>query len=241
MSKKILHQTWKTQNLDNKILRLHKKENVINPYLDRVIFTDSQMIDSIESNFDSDTIDYFRRIRNIVAKADFWRYLILYKYGGVYLDIDSSIIGRLNDSFFEHNSGIISYEDNNSLFLQWSLIYSENHPVLERVIENIKLNIDNNLFKDDISSLTGPKLYTKSVLEILKEHSHKKENLNDSDFKNEITEFIVGDYKLKLVPSKIYEKLFLFKHKHTHRLLDRKKGILGDDHWTVHQKKYEVY
>lgn len=236
-----LFQTWRTQNLDKKILKLQEKEIIKNPVLNRTIYTDSQMIDSIASNFDKETFKYFQKIKNIVAKADFWRYLILYQHGGVYLDIDSSITGKIDNSFYNSNTGIISLEDNNKLFLQWSLIYSKNHPVLEKVINNIKINLDNNLFKNDISSLTGPKLYTKSILQLLAEHSISLNDLLELNLKTKTTELNLTGGNLIFVPSGIYDELFLFKHKYTHKLLNRKKGILGTDHWTVQQKIHEVY
>ena len=117
-----LFQTWKTQNLNPKILKLHSKMLKKNKDLIQTIYTDKQMIDSVMSNFNEEICSNFKRLNNVVAKADYWRYLMLYKYGGVYLDIDSLILDRLNSNYFEPNTGYISLELNKKYFIQWSLI-----------------------------------------------------------------------------------------------------------------------
>ena len=53
------------------------------------------MNDYMQSNAASDIKNMYFKLNNIVAKADVWRYTILLNKGGVYLDIDSEIIGSL--------------------------------------------------------------------------------------------------------------------------------------------------
>ena len=85
----------KTQNIHKNIYKLHNKMLKENPEYQQIIYTDDQMFDFVKSNYDNNIFNYFERINNIVSRADFWRYLILYKNGGVYLDIDSIIEGNL--------------------------------------------------------------------------------------------------------------------------------------------------
>jgi mannosyltransferase OCH1-like enzyme len=59
----------------------------------------------------------------IVAKADFWRYLVLYKYGGVYIDIDSSIDVPLDSFINGGDCAILSSECGRETFTQWALIF----------------------------------------------------------------------------------------------------------------------
>ena len=46
------------------------------------------------------------------AKADIWRYAVLYNYGGVYIDDDSDIIAPLDDVINQDDELVISYEKN---------------------------------------------------------------------------------------------------------------------------------
>lgn len=100
------------------------------------------------------------------SKADIWRYCILYTYGGIYLDIDSAILFKLNIIPTEMEE-MISYEKNQletfswqtgwpcgkyfasrnfhqpklshsgNIALQWLLIFKAEHPIMGRVIELI--------------------------------------------------------------------------------------------------------
>lgn len=236
-----LYQTWKTQNLHSKILKIQKNMLAKNLHLNHIIYTNEQMEDFVYANFEENIIRSFKKINNMVAKADFWRYLILYKFGGIYLDIDSLITSKLSNYEYEPNTGYISFESNNKKFIQWSLIYGKNHIILEKCIQNIIININDELFKNDISNLTGPDLYTKSVLSILNEKSIGLRELLIAEKNNSKLTFKINDNKIIFIPSLEYNKNFLFKHKYTHLLNNRKKGTLEDSHWTIAQQKDDIY
>ena len=78
---------WKTLNPDYKI---H-------------FYTDKDCIDFLRKNYNNNYANFFKKIRRGPHKADFWRLCVLYKYGGIYADIDlvpirpiSEIIGDSN-------------------------------------------------------------------------------------------------------------------------------------------------
>ena len=96
ISKKI-YQTWKTQNLPQKIMKLHRNFRSLNTHYDHILYTDEQMNDYMSSNADKELADIYWKMNHIVARADIWRYTILYNEGGIYLDIDSLITGSLDD------------------------------------------------------------------------------------------------------------------------------------------------
>ena len=87
---------------------------------------------------------------------DFWRYLALYKYGGVYLDMDSSIEKPLDDLIKPEDEAIITAEGNSGLYVQWALIFSKGHPILKKTIDLVVTNIKNNNHPNDIHKMTGP-------------------------------------------------------------------------------------
>ena len=91
MIPKTIYQTWKTQNLPYKISRIHANMLNKNPGYEHIIYTDEQMNDFISSNADKEIQTLYWKMNHIVAKADIWRYTILYLNGGIYLDIDSEI------------------------------------------------------------------------------------------------------------------------------------------------------
>jgi mannosyltransferase OCH1-like enzyme len=59
----------------------------MNPDFDFVLMDDEQCRDFIRDNFDKKTLEAYDSLVPGAYKADLWRYCILYKYGGIYLDI----------------------------------------------------------------------------------------------------------------------------------------------------------
>ena len=166
---KIIHQTFKTAKLPL-ITRWHinnfRKKNPGYAYE----FYDDERVESFfNEEFDAAVVHAYKKLNIGAAKADMFRYAVLYKKGGIYLDIDSSINSRL-DSFIEPgDKAIITHEGHPSLFAQWALIYEAGHPFLKRTLEKIVDNISSNKFPNDVHRMTGPTVYTESIKECLAE------------------------------------------------------------------------
>lgn len=94
-------------------------------------FNDEQCETFIRQYFDSKIVSIFKNLRTGAHKADLFRYCILYKFGGVYLDIKIEPFMNLTD-IFDHNTnnllytclsdthifqGIIASYANNDIFL----------------------------------------------------------------------------------------------------------------------------
>ena len=122
----------------------------------------------------------------IVAKSDFFRYLIIYYYGGVYFDIKSGCKKPLRKVIkYDDEMIISSWWIINLPYLEktpnWFIIARKRHPLLKKIIDEIDLKIKNYNVKKDGSGvigvwyLTGPRLLEKVFLE------------NKNKFKNQIT------------------------------------------------------
>ncbi len=164
MIPKVVYQTWSTRDFPPAIQEKRQQMMDLNPEYTFVLYTDEEMDAFVNETFPGEIADCYNRLNIIVAKADFWRYLILYKYGGIYLDIDSSIDRPLSELIQENTQAIISAEQNAFKFVQWALIFQQGHPILERTIQFVVENIQRNLFPNDICKMTGPVVYTKGIL-----------------------------------------------------------------------------
>jgi mannosyltransferase OCH1-like enzyme len=167
-----------------------------------------------------------------VAKADFWRYLVLYKYGGVYLDMDSSILRPLSELICEDDSAFITAEGNPDIYVQWGMIYSKGHPILKRTIEIVVNNIQNNSYPGDITKMTGPGAYTRAINEIHMELFGNKivhRNINRS---TDITYSSCNiSYRLYGID---YSGYFKFKHELVDLLCS------GRNHWRQEQRTKSI-
>ncbi|HVG12493.1 MAG TPA: glycosyltransferase [Flavisolibacter sp.] len=164
---KTIIQTFKTASLPFvhrwHINKFRKKNNTYNYQF----FTDADIEDFLATHYGLAVTDAYRRIQIGAAKADFFRYAVLYKQGGVYVDIDSAIVSKLDDFLQPDDKAVISYEFNPDVFVQWALIYDAGHPFLSRALDIVLENIKENKYPHDVFLMTGPGAYTRAVRECL--------------------------------------------------------------------------
>lgn len=163
MIPKNIFQSWVSISLHPLIQNKIDKMKALNPEYSHKIYTDKEIDLFVNTHFPGEIADCYNKLNIIVAKVDFWRYLILYKYGGVYLDMDSSIEQSLDELIQEDDDAIITAEGNPNWFVQWALIFNKEHPILKKTIELIVENIKKNAYPNDIHKMTGPYVYSKAI------------------------------------------------------------------------------
>jgi len=99
MIKSIL-QTWKEKKIQNfppiyKICQPSWQNN--NPDWQYVMYDDNDINQFVKTNFPVYYTNFFCKYKKIILKVDIFRYLYLYKYGGVYSDMDSECLRPLDN------------------------------------------------------------------------------------------------------------------------------------------------
>lgn len=162
---KIIHQTYRDHNLPNEITIVVENLKKLNPDWEYRFYTDEDIIEYIKRNFNEEILRTYQSINPVygAAKADFFRYLVLYREGGVYIDIKSTCIYPLSevikpdDRFVvtqwqngigqkNEGAGLFSYlteelEIKNGEYQQWFLIAERNSPVMKYVLDTVINNI----------------------------------------------------------------------------------------------------
>jgi mannosyltransferase OCH1-like enzyme len=160
---KIIHQTFKTDKLPF-ITRWHiagfRRRN---PEYTYEFYDDERIVSFLQDNFDEDVLKQYLRLNIGAAKADFFRYAILLKKGGVYIDLDSSINGRLSKFIKPDDVAVISKERNPGLYVQWALVFEANHPFMQRTMDMMLDNIRHNRYPHDVHQMTGPQVYSNAI------------------------------------------------------------------------------
>jgi mannosyltransferase OCH1-like enzyme len=163
MIEKNIFQSWYTKDLDPRLKKKIINFRRMNPLYKYYLYDDKEIDEFVNKYYEGEIADSYNKLNIIVAKVDFWRYLILYKYGGIYVDMDSSINKNLDKLIKENDQAIISVESHFNSYVQWGLIFSKEHPILKKTIDLIVENIKNNSYPNDIHRMTGPTLYTKAI------------------------------------------------------------------------------
>jgi mannosyltransferase OCH1-like enzyme len=95
----------------------------------------------------------YKKIIDSDAKVEFCKYLILYEYGGVFIDKDTEFTNIDLDSVLEkHDGGIVIRSSSNAF-----MAFSAGHGILERMIKLCLKYISKDAFSDMGS------LYSKAV------------------------------------------------------------------------------
>lgn len=180
----IIHYTFKNDNIPQSIKNIIEHNKRVCKKCKFIFYNDEDIDNFIRLNFDNRVYSAFKRINPIYGamKADFFRYCVLYKIGGIYIDIKSKInipIFRLikpNDICLLDlpRNNMEVWRRNAPTYEQWLLIFAPNHPYLSTMIDlmvyyiNIKYiprirGINNLTTKQKILNITGPDAFAKAI------------------------------------------------------------------------------
>lgn len=82
-----IYQTWHTKKMPPKMKQCVESVKLQNPEFTHHLFDDDDCRNYIKKNFDGDILNAYDKIIPSAYKADLWRYCVLYKEGGIYMDI----------------------------------------------------------------------------------------------------------------------------------------------------------
>jgi len=163
MIEKNIFQTWYTKELPPSIQQRIDIWCKMNPDYKYHLYLDADIDAFVHDHFPGPITEAYDRLNIIVAKTDFWRYLVLYKYGGVYLDIDSCINRPLDSWIKDVDDAIITAEGNPHMFVQWGLVFRSGHPILKRTIDLVVEYVQQNRYPNDIINMTGPGVFSAAI------------------------------------------------------------------------------
>lgn len=138
---KIIWQTMKT-NVVPKIMKDYSNSWIEqNPEYEYRFFDDKDIYQFIDAEF-PEYISAYKKIKHGAVQADLWRYLILYKYGGVYADIDCRCIVSLK-KWIQPTAGWVTQLGINKDVCQWLIITIPGNPVFRKAAEKSSANLLN--------------------------------------------------------------------------------------------------
>jgi mannosyltransferase OCH1-like enzyme len=218
------------------------QENILNiiemnPGYQYYLYDNVEIPRIIHKYYGNAMVGYYNRINPAygAARADFFRYLLLYETGGVYLDIKSSVqksltsVVRPDDVYFlshwnnRNNKEYFRWGMHPELngrgeFQQWYIVSIPKHPFLKEVIEQVIRNIDDYAPSRDgvgrmaVLKTTGPIAYTQAILRVVDSYSYRMVDTDKIGFKYSIfedSEFRFGHQMLGTHYSAVNEPLIL--------------------------------
>jgi len=193
---RILHQTFYERTLAPQLQHNVDQLRAANPGWEYRFYDDDDILSFIRANYPAAVLNHFLRIdaRYGAARADLFRYLLMYKVGGVYLDIKSGatrsfdsvlraedrfLLSGWSDALKQYGSHWELRDIATGEFQQWHIICTPGHPFLKAVIDTVLANIDtyvpslHGVGKNGVLRVTGPIAYTRAIHRILAQHPHR--------------------------------------------------------------------
>ncbi len=127
----------------------------------------------IKDNFEEKIYNAYMKCPLPVMKADFWRYCIIYKNGGIYADADT-VCNYDPNILLKHNHYMVIVPENKTHLCNWIFAAPKNSPILKTVIDlSTKRILDMDIIKGEhiIHVLTGPGLLTDGIELYLKNNN----------------------------------------------------------------------
>jgi hypothetical protein len=106
-----VYQTWVRPVLPLVLAIQVRRFRRLNPDFSFSFFDDQRMADYMSSNYAGHPIlKVFKDLRMPVLKADIWRYCILFREGGIYCDIKSTLTIPFRELLHDDPSELVSFE-----------------------------------------------------------------------------------------------------------------------------------
>lgn len=180
----IIHFTFCNKNLPIEVLRVIEHNKKICSGCKFVFYDDNDCENLIKNNFNSEIYNAYTKINPTYGamRADFFRYCVLYLYGGIYIDIKSKINYPIFTIIKPNDICVLDiprtdkepWRVNSPTYEQWLLIFAPNHPYLlsminlmckyigekyiPTTINGIKLST-----KGKVLHITGPDAFAKAI------------------------------------------------------------------------------
>ncbi len=195
---RFIHQTFGSRDLPTELAESIAALQSQNPKWQYRFYDDAD-IEAFIARHEPAALEAFRSIdpRYGAARADLFRYIVVFHLGGVYLDIKSTFTRPLDDVLRSDDSYLLSYwpnqpgesyegwgirssiSDPRGEFQQCFLIAEPGHPYLRAVIDSVVANIEKytplrgRVGREGVLHLTGPIAYTHAVTPIQHYHPHR--------------------------------------------------------------------
>ena len=152
-----IYQTWHTKDLP----KFMKKtvDNIIknNPAFKHYLFDDNDCRNFIKDNFDVTVLNAFDSLIPGAYKADLWRYCVLYKNGGIYLDIKYEPVNGFKFINLTEKEHWVLDIDKYSIY-NAIMVCKPNNQLLLKAIHKIVDNVKNKFYGLSCLHPTGPQM-----------------------------------------------------------------------------------
>ena len=200
MIPKIIWQTYECEykDLPAKTLECSKSWQEKNPDWEYRYVSAKEREKFILNNYNEDWYKIYKSYKHNILRANLWRYLCLYTHGGFYLDSDMFCKEPI-EKWLNIEYDFIAFQDPPQNGYTESLFASSFKNIfLKNLLNNIKkqyfLNKEYKTYIEYITNEVGYIIFTKSILETIKDNSYNYMLYNEKMSKIIYENFIIHYY-----------------------------------------------
>ena len=176
-----IHQTYKTDQIPDKMVPLVRSWRHMNPTWHYSFYNDSQCLQFVEQEF-PEYLEAYNALPKSVERSDFFRYMVILRYGGVYADLDTECLISMDDIIDAEDEMIVGWEGDlkdetaaiprhfvrRRQVLQWIFAAVAGHPALKEICDLIvsKAKESQPVTNSNYETLekTGPGVFTDIIM-----------------------------------------------------------------------------
>lgn len=189
----VIYHSWHSNRVPPKM-----RDNIYdllknNPEFDYYLYSDDASAKYIENNYPQDVLVAFNRLKPGAYKSDLWRYCILYREGGVYLDIKYNTIETLKNIISRSPEVFVRDRDETlgmTCFYNGVMISPPGNEVFKSCIDEIVNNCKRNVYNRNGLDVTGPCLLGRQLIK----HNPRIADIKSYHFMREWPSGYILDY-----------------------------------------------
>jgi len=160
----------------DKITLEHKKSMEIskinNPDYKVIFANDNFMNEFIQKNYSMTVLSLFKKNKIPASRSDIARLMLLYEYGGFYVDVDMQIEKSLNKLNKEGTNMIVIRRDDKHIlcpdagnYINGFIAASKGSDIIKFCIDKVLLNLLTGEFNEKVNMATGPSVMNQALMQ----------------------------------------------------------------------------
>ena len=204
-----IFQTWHTKNIPPLMFNAIASIKKNNPKFKHYLFNDDDCLQFIQTFYSGKVLEAYNKLVPGAYKADLWRCCVLYKYGGIYLDIKYKSVNGFKFITMTEKEHWVLDADGSGIY-NALMVCMPNNQTLYKAINQIVYNVNHNYYGNSPLDPTGPRLLGKFF---------SNEEKNNFDMKHKV----VGDLNNRFIVYNGYDVLrsyngYLVEHNQTKKV-----------------------
>ena len=157
-----IYQAWHSDDIPESVSSCIDNIKKMNPEFEHHLFNNNKCREFIKANFSLETLDAYDSIIPNAIKIDLWRYCMLYKNGGIYLDVKYYCINNFKFKYLTDNEYFCKdIEMSGNGIYNALIICKPKNEIMLKSINKVVENVKNKFYGKYSLEPTGPLMIKK--------------------------------------------------------------------------------